>query len=353
LLGAALARAQHGPQTVVREFCRLDAMGARVTLQGWPQVAPLVAWLWEPAWDRVVLVSSYTVGWPVPEQEGSFSIEVRYAVQGTITANGLREETSVESRIFHVVPDSTGAWRIAAPPPPPHIFVHHVDPEAMRRSLLAGGVNFVANSTFVNWLYRDAGWEVPLQSTWELARGDSFREVKEARPGDLVLYFDGAHPYHVAVLEQEEVVVSSTLNAGVVRTPIDAFAGARKLMRLVEPLPTPTSTPSLPFGIASPRRVGATATPRPASPSMGSRGAQPTAAPGVARTTNGRRKNAAGERRQGGKHVQKQTDRNRGSGPRSSSVRLRKKTGHGTARGGAGDRGTGSSGGRLGGQELR
>ncbi len=276
LLVDPVAWAQRGPQTTVREFCRLDAMGARATLQGWPQVAPLVAWPWEPAWDRVVLITSYTVGWPVAEEEGQFAIEVRYAVQGVVTAAGLREEPHVESRLFRVAPMPDGLWRITGPPPPPHIFADNADASGVQRSLAAGGVNFVANSTFVHRLFGEAGWEVPLLSTLEFERSDRFRVVKEPRPGDLVLYFDGAQPYHVGVLEQEAVVVSSTLNGGVVRTSLDTFAGDRKFLRLVEPepLPTLTPTPHLPRTLPTSARKAAKLAAPPQRPLSNARAAQ-------------------------------------------------------------------------------
>lgn len=235
--------AQLGPQNVVREFCRLDAIGARVTVPGWARVAPLVQWTWEPAWDRVFLITSYTVGWPVVQEEGRFAVEVRYALRGVVTALGLREQDSVESRVFHVEPSDGGVWRIVGPPPPPHVFFHDVDVEMMSRSLAQGWLNFVSNSLWVHGVFRQAGWDIPLLSVSELARGEAFREVQEAKGGDLILYFDGDEPYHVGVLEQEGVVVSATLNAGVVRTSVDAFPGTRKALRLVEPMPTPIPTP--------------------------------------------------------------------------------------------------------------
>lgn len=272
-VAAAPVVAQLGPQNVVREFCRLDAVGARATLQGWGRVAPLVQWPWEPAWDRVVLITSYTVGWPIAEEQGKFAIEVRYAVQGVVSAAGLREQTSVESRVFRVEPSDDGFWRIAGPPPPPHVFLHDVDVEAMRRSLAEGGVNFIANSLLVHRLFRQAGWDIPFLSVSELARGEVFREVPEAKAGDLVLYLDGDEPYHVAVLEQEGVVVSATLNAGVVRTSLDAFPGGRKTLRLVEPMPTPTPTPFLPLA----KTPEATRSPR--QPAMVQRRVTPRAQP--------------------------------------------------------------------------
>ncbi|GIW44033.1 MAG: hypothetical protein KatS3mg077_1315 [Candidatus Binatia bacterium] len=239
--------AQPGPQTVVREFCRLDAMGARATLHGWAHVGPLVQWEFEPAWDRVVLVTSYTVGWPVAAAEGAFVVEVRYAVRGFVNASGFDEAAQVESRSFRVEPGADGSWRIAGPPPPPHIFTHGVDVPAMQQSLQRGGVNFLPNSLFVWQLYQRNGWNIPFEHTLALGATQIFRATDKPQAGDLVLYLDGDTPYHVGVLETEEVVISATLNAGIVRTALDAFPGARRFLHLRPPElwpPTPTLPPS-------------------------------------------------------------------------------------------------------------
>ncbi|MCX8073330.1 MAG: hypothetical protein N3C12_12900 [Candidatus Binatia bacterium] len=269
VLLANSSAAQLGPQNVVREFCRLDALGARATLQGWPQVAPLVAWQLEPAWDRVVLITSYTVGWPVAEADDVFAIEVRYAVQGTVTATGFEQAPTVEARRYRVEPSDDGTWRIAAPPPPPHIFSHDVDIPAMQQSLQRGGVNFLPNSLFVWELYRRNGWEIPFEHTLALTRTQVFRRTEKATAGDVVLYLDEDTPYHVGVLESEDVVVSSTLNAGIVRTPVDAFAGTRRVLHLRPPefwpaTPTPRLSPEA-FSLITPTPTAATAPPRKAS----------------------------------------------------------------------------------------
>lgn len=240
------AEAQFGPQTLVREFCRLDAVGARATVQGWSQISPLVQWEFEPAWDRVVLITSYTVGWPVAHEENSFVVEVRYAVRGTVTAAGFDENSHIEARTFRVDPSPDGNWKIAGPPPPPHIFANDVDIAAMQQSLQRGGVNFLPNSLFVWQLYRRNGWDIPFEHTAALAQTQVFRTTTKPEPGDLVLYLDGQSPYHVGVLESEDVVVSTTLNGGMVRTPLEAFGGERRFLHLRPPeLWPPTPTPRL------------------------------------------------------------------------------------------------------------
>jgi len=65
--------------------------------------------------------------------------------------------------------------------------------------------------------------------------GTAWGNLKVMSVGDLVVYLRDDAPYHVGLLEAENQVVSSTLNAGIVRTTIDAFAGDVRYLRLIEP----------------------------------------------------------------------------------------------------------------------
>ena len=231
--GTAL-QAQLGPQTVVRKFCEADAVGARTSIQGWPRIAPMVEWALEPAWDRVVLVTSYAVGSPQAAGNDQLSVEVRFYVTAVVTADKVEETEQIESVTYRVRAQGT-SWHIVGPPPPPHVFAQQVDKAAMRASLQNGGVNFVSNSMFVWQMFQSAGWKVMRQSTAEMMSGKAYREVQKAKSGDVVLYLRDGEPYHVGILDDQEQVVSSTLNAGIMRTPGDAFAGEAHFLRLIQP----------------------------------------------------------------------------------------------------------------------
>lgn len=281
LFGAvAVTALEWGPQGIVRQFCRADGLGRRVNLQGWREVAPLVTWPFEPAWDHVVLISGYEVGSPRPDDNGVLAVDVRYAVIGDLSALDLDAETHVETATFRVHAPSDAGWRIIGPPPPPHIFASRVDVDKMRRSLEHGGLNFLANTMFVWQMFRSAGWNVAFQSTADLLGGEVYRAIDEPKAGDVVVYLRDGKPYHVGVLEAENQVVSSTLNAGIVRTATDAFPGEVKYMRLLQPesmadvpttpaahaavvrppaavpipLPRRTATPALRKGKAKPKK---------------------------------------------------------------------------------------------------
>ena len=226
---------EFGPQGVVRQFCQADALGQRVTVAGWPNVAPLVAWSFEPAWDHAYLNTAYEVGSPHPSHDGALAVDVHYSVVGQLSALGLDSTVYVDTVTFEVAAPGDTGWRIFGPPPPPHIFGDRVDIEVMRRSLADGGVNFVSNTLFVWQMFRAAGWNVAYQSVADLPSGEGYRPVERPVVGDLVVYMRDDLPYHVGILEADGQLVSSTINAGILRSRTDAFAGDLKYLRLVAP----------------------------------------------------------------------------------------------------------------------
>jgi len=253
----AVAATALGPQSVVRQFCQADGNGQRITIPGWAALAPLLTWQYEPAWDTVTLIDGYTVRPPQPTGEPGLSVEVRYTVVGQLTPLGFDPEPQVESVTYRVQPDEQGNWHILGPLPPPHLFANQVDIDAMRRSLSEGDARFLANSIFVWKMFQSAGWNVPFEVTTDLLSGSAYRAVDDARPGDLIVYLRDGTPYHVGLLEAQNQIVSSTLNAGIVRTTINAFPGEVQYLRLaqveaapaaeVEPrhLPTPPLQPAV------------------------------------------------------------------------------------------------------------
>jgi len=269
-----LSRAELGPQGTVRQFCQADAGGQRLSAAGWAPLSSLVAWSLEPAWDQVVLITGYTLREPHPDDGGGFTVEVRYDVIGQVSALGLDAAVYTESVVFQVRASDAGGWRIIGPPPPPHIFGNRVDVETMRRSLEQGGIDFLTNSSFVWHMFRSAGWDVVYVRAAELLDGSVYRSVDQPHAGDLAVYLRDGTPYHVGVLEAENQIVSSTLNAGITRSAIDAFAGEVKYLRLVAPEPaprddaaaTPTPTGSVERHGAPPRRRPPARAPTPRRP---------------------------------------------------------------------------------------
>ena len=238
---------ESGPRVVVRRFCQADGLGQRVQVAGWAAIAPLVRWLLEPAWDHVVLIDSYQVGSPHAVEDGSVAIEVHYAVIGDVSALGLDTAVHLETVEFRV-DGTSGTWRVLGPPPPPHIFASRVDVDAMRESLQFGGPNFLPNTICIQQVLQSAGRNVAYVPTVDLLFSGTYRAVDKPKVGDLAVYLRDGAPYHVGVFEADDRIVSSTLNAGIVRTTPDAFPGEVKYLRLAEPEPeieamlTPTPT---------------------------------------------------------------------------------------------------------------
>lgn len=247
-LGVAgpVGAAEFSPQGIVRQFCQADGLGKRVSVAGWEELAPLVAWPFEPAWDHVVLIAGYEIGPPRSIESGGVEVDVRYTVIGQISALGLDASVYLETTVLRL--DAAGGrWRITGPPPPPHIFNPRVDVESMRHSLEVGGVNFLPNTIFLWRMLQSAGWEVPFVPTTDLLSGVPYRAVNEPQAGDVVVYLRDGVAYHAGLLEAGGQVVSSTLNAGIVRATTDAFAGEVTYLRLVQPERRldPTPVPSL------------------------------------------------------------------------------------------------------------
>lgn len=232
-----------GPQNAVRRFCAADAMGARMVAGQWRGVGELVAWPFDPAWDRVVSITGYRIGATEALDDGQVKVEVDYAVVGETTATGFEPGAHVERLTF--VLDSAGDndWRIVAPLLPPHVFGHRLQIEEVVDSLKHGRSAFVSSSLFVQQLLQAAGWDVPHVATAALLGESTYGSVSSPAKGDLIVYVQEGVPYHVGLLEAPNRVISSTLNAGIVRTTPNAFLGEVRYLRLMAPAKAPTATP--------------------------------------------------------------------------------------------------------------
>lgn len=220
------------PMEVVRAFCVADGHGARLDARTWSDVAPLVAWGLEPAWDRVVLVRGYEVQSP-RAVEGGAIVEVAYTVAADVTPGRVTDVARLERRSYRLAADDASPWpRIAGPPPVPHVFESEVDAQTLAALLDPQAGAFVSASGLVWKLLHEAGVVVPYLSTADLARASLWTAAEEPAMGDLAVYYDGAEPYHVGFVDAEDLVVSATLNGGIRRAPADAFAGAVRYLRL-------------------------------------------------------------------------------------------------------------------------
>ncbi len=241
------------PEQVAASFCERDGHGERLRPGGWPAIAPLVEWELEPAWDEVVLITGYEVG-GLRRGEQGLEVQVQYSVVARVTGQGVREVSEVEPAILRLVEAGAAGggepWRIAGPPPPPHVFANLVDADSMAASLAPESAQYLSNSAFVWQHLREQGVAVAYrQAAGWLAEGD-FLGVSEPRLGDVVAYLHGGKPYHLGVYEGEDRVLSATINRGKARSRLNAFAGEIRYLRAnpskatAIPSPPPTAEPT-------------------------------------------------------------------------------------------------------------
>ena len=224
----------------MRAFCQADGRGERIAPRTWPNLAGLVTWSLEPAWDHLFLISGFELGTP-QARDGGFDVDVQYTLTAEVRSSGVKAEGRVETRTYRLVRDDEGAWRIRAPAPPPYVFASQADDTALAALLDPEKSAYVSNSAFAWHLLRDAGWAIPYADTAALATAPDLTVERTAQVGDLVLYFDGDSPYHVGIVESEDSIVSATLNGGIRRTEFGAFAGEIQYRR---PIATAAATPT-------------------------------------------------------------------------------------------------------------
>ena len=229
------------PLEPVRAFCQADGRGDRLLARSWPSVAPLVSWALEPAWDRVTLIAGYEMA-PARMEGEEVLVEVTYTVSAEVSPGDVARAERREQRTFRLALDDTEThWLILGPPPRPHVFESQVDADAMAASLDPRQDGFLSASAFIWRLLNDVDSTVPYLPTTQLATGGPFVSVSAPEPGDLVVYYDADEPYHVGVIEEEDVVVSATLNAGIRRAPLAAFAGTPRYRRVAAVNETPAA----------------------------------------------------------------------------------------------------------------
>lgn len=215
----------------VHAFCRADGRGERILVRTWPTFAPLIQWGLEPAWDHVVLIDSYEVSDPRYDDAEHAVVTVTYHVAADVEAGHVTREPREETRVFRLVADESRTWRIVGPPPAPHVFLSQVEPDAMAASLEPTTGDFLSSAAFVQHFLDGAGWDLTSFAVSGTPTLGELTDVTTPAIGDIVLYYDGDAPYHIGVLESEDVVLSATLNGGIRRAPVDAFAGKVRYRR--------------------------------------------------------------------------------------------------------------------------
>jgi hypothetical protein len=264
----ARAEAPLFPLDVVRAFCQADGRGERLQPRTWNAIAPLVNWQLEPAWDVLAVISGYQIEAP-RYSDDHVEIDVQYTVTQILSGIGVDDTAYIDSVTFNLVSDGTGGWRIAAPPPLPHLFANNVDVLSLRAALAPDSPDYLSASGFVWRMLTDAGWAVPYRLVSQLRDPAVFAAVSEPKPGDLALFVADNVPYHVGFVSNDGTIASATANAGLMRTSPEAFAGTVLYLRLKQPRTSGPGFAAVSPDDATPRALVPTPRPRPAPTARG------------------------------------------------------------------------------------
>lgn len=116
-------------QTAVREFCRQDYLGGRLTADGWSRIKPLTTWKSNPAWKSFRVVSRYEQA-SVTTTFRSGRVDVKYLVIGRFDLGvGYAPDGEWHAAEFRLK-EVDGEWRIDETDP------ESLEPEVSRQAAL-------------------------------------------------------------------------------------------------------------------------------------------------------------------------------------------------------------------------
>lgn len=225
---------------MVAAFCEADGHGERLHPTSAAGMNNFLGWRFEPAWDRVSLITGYEVR---PESMGADEVqfEIRYTVTAVVTGEAIDEEDRIDSVHLTLV-RVDGAWRILGTPPAPHLFTADFEAENLFTEMAPLYPDYLSNSKFVWRMLIESGWSYPYMPASKYIGSPYFKAVSEPTVGDVVAYLVHGSPYHLGIYLGDDRVTSATVR-GVVRTPLNAFPGEVRYLRLTEASRAPTPEP--------------------------------------------------------------------------------------------------------------
>jgi len=112
------------PEAALQAFCELDARGKSLPFYSPDEdlslYRKLVSWESEPSWDKVIIISGYTIN-KMKLMPGCAEIAVTYAVKGKYSADVTSFYKSMERIEFKVIETDSG-WKIQGPLVHPHTY---------------------------------------------------------------------------------------------------------------------------------------------------------------------------------------------------------------------------------------
>ena len=114
------------PTKILQKYLSLDKKGVRLEAHSWQVVRPFVAWLEEPVWGHVVVISQYEVVDDVSQWEIlgvlDAKIPVMFEVLGTMHWESVTFVPNSHREIQYFQLKAVGdRWQIVGPQLPPHV----------------------------------------------------------------------------------------------------------------------------------------------------------------------------------------------------------------------------------------
>ncbi|WP_342347828.1 hypothetical protein [uncultured Nitrospira sp.] len=125
-LSAISGQITEDPTKILQKYLSLDKKGVRLEAHSWQVVRPFVAWLEEPVWGQVVVISQYEVVDDVSEWEILSVLEakipVMFEVLGTMHWESVTFVPNPHREIQYFQLKAVGdRWQIVGPQLPPHV----------------------------------------------------------------------------------------------------------------------------------------------------------------------------------------------------------------------------------------
>jgi len=111
------------PEETVKAYLDLDGQGKRLTSKNWSKVLPYISWQEEAGWDKVTVITGYTIRKADVKKDVSAMVTVDFDVLGSLSSD-YQASRRLETVEFTVKKTDAG-WKITDPDTfRPHVLVN-------------------------------------------------------------------------------------------------------------------------------------------------------------------------------------------------------------------------------------
>jgi hypothetical protein len=111
------------PEETVKAYLDLDGQGKRLTSKNWSKVLPYISWQEEAGWDKVTVITGYTLKNADVKKDVSAIVTVDFDVLGSLSSD-YQASRRLETVVFTVKKTDAG-WKITDPDTfRPHVLVN-------------------------------------------------------------------------------------------------------------------------------------------------------------------------------------------------------------------------------------